>query len=98
MSTTQRTEQRQPETVFGKIWDAHVVRSVPGESTILYIDRHLVHEVTSDLNEHNTTHGTTSAKDDVWQNLGCTRRALCSRRIYYSLYRSPSGPRGHFRS
>ena len=36
-----------PKTMFEKIWDAHVVREVPGESTILYIDRHLVHEVTS---------------------------------------------------
>ena len=36
-----------PKTMFDKIWDAHVVREVPGESTILYIDRHLVHEVTS---------------------------------------------------
>ncbi len=34
-------------TMFDKIWDAHVVRQVPGESTILYIDRHLVHEATS---------------------------------------------------
>jgi 3-isopropylmalate/(R)-2-methylmalate dehydratase large subunit len=33
--------------MFEKIWDAHVVRDVPGESTILYIDRHLVHEATS---------------------------------------------------
>ncbi|MDQ2902698.1 MAG: 3-isopropylmalate dehydratase large subunit [Chloroflexota bacterium] len=36
-----------PKTMFEKIWDAHVVREVPGESTILYIDRHLVHEATS---------------------------------------------------
>ena len=35
------------KTMFDKIWEAHVVREVPGESTILYIDRHLVHEVTS---------------------------------------------------
>jgi 3-isopropylmalate/(R)-2-methylmalate dehydratase large subunit len=35
------------KTMFDKIWDAHVVRQVPGESTILYIDRHLVHEATS---------------------------------------------------
>ena len=35
------------KTMFDKIWDAHVVRDVPGESTILYIDRHLVHEATS---------------------------------------------------
>lgn len=36
-----------PKTMFDKIWDAHVVRDVPGESTVLYIDRHLVHEATS---------------------------------------------------
>jgi 3-isopropylmalate/(R)-2-methylmalate dehydratase large subunit len=36
-----------PKTMFEKIWDSHVVRNVPGESTILYIDRHLVHEMTS---------------------------------------------------
>jgi 3-isopropylmalate/(R)-2-methylmalate dehydratase large subunit len=35
------------KTMFDKIWDAHVVRDVPGESTVIYIDRHLVHEVTS---------------------------------------------------
>ena len=36
-----------PKTMFDKIWDAHVVRDQPGESTVIYIDRHLVHEVTS---------------------------------------------------
>jgi len=36
-----------PKTMFDKIWDAHVVRDVPGEATVIYIDRHLVHEVTS---------------------------------------------------
>jgi len=40
-------EQHAPKTMFDKIWYAHVVRDVPGESTVLYIDRHLVHEVTS---------------------------------------------------
>jgi 3-isopropylmalate/(R)-2-methylmalate dehydratase large subunit len=35
------------KTMFDKIWDAHIVRDEPGESTIIYIDRHLVHEVTS---------------------------------------------------
>jgi 3-isopropylmalate/(R)-2-methylmalate dehydratase large subunit len=36
-----------PKTMFEKIWESHIVREVPGESTILYIDRHLVHEMTS---------------------------------------------------
>jgi 3-isopropylmalate/(R)-2-methylmalate dehydratase large subunit len=36
-----------PRTMFEKIWESHIVREVPGESTILYIDRHLVHEMTS---------------------------------------------------
>jgi len=34
-------------TLFDKIWDRHVVRDAPGEPTLLYIDLHLVHEVTS---------------------------------------------------
>ena len=34
-------------TLFQKLWDAHVVHVEPGGTTLLYIDRHLVHEVTS---------------------------------------------------
>src|SRR5215212_4381186 len=34
-------------TLFQKIWDAHVVRESAGEPALLYIDLHLVHEVTS---------------------------------------------------
>src|ERR1044072_896607 len=34
-------------TLFDKIWDAHVVREAAGEPALLYIDLHLVHEVTS---------------------------------------------------
>ena len=34
-------------TLFDKIWDAHAVREVPGGLTVFYIDRHLIHEVTS---------------------------------------------------
>jgi 3-isopropylmalate/(R)-2-methylmalate dehydratase large subunit len=34
-------------TLFDKIWDRHVVAEGPEDSTILYIDLHLVHEVTS---------------------------------------------------
>ncbi len=36
-----------PRTMFEKIWDAHVVEEPPGEPAILYVDLHLVHEVTS---------------------------------------------------
>ncbi len=36
-----------PRTVFDKIWDAHVVETLPDGTCLLYIDRHLVHEVTS---------------------------------------------------
>ncbi|MFQ6022710.1 MAG: 3-isopropylmalate dehydratase large subunit [Acidiferrobacterales bacterium] len=35
------------KTLYDKIWDAHMVRSEPDGTTLLYIDRHLVHEVTS---------------------------------------------------
>src|SRR5271170_2711788 len=34
------------ETLFEKVWNRHVVTSTD-EATLLYIDRHLVHEVTS---------------------------------------------------
>ncbi len=36
-----------PTTLAQKVWDSHVVHSAPGEPDILYIDLHLVHEVTS---------------------------------------------------
>ena len=35
------------KTLAEKLWDSHVVRSAPGEPDLLYIDMHLVHEVTS---------------------------------------------------
>jgi 3-isopropylmalate/(R)-2-methylmalate dehydratase large subunit len=35
------------KTLYDKLWDAHVVRSDADGTTLLYIDRHLVHEVTS---------------------------------------------------
>jgi 3-isopropylmalate/(R)-2-methylmalate dehydratase large subunit len=34
-------------TLFDKVWDAHVVSDLPGGGALLYIDRHLIHEVTS---------------------------------------------------
>src|SRR5437763_2115100 len=36
-----------PKTLFEKIWEAHVVAEMEGGRALLYIDRHLVHEVTS---------------------------------------------------
>jgi 3-isopropylmalate/(R)-2-methylmalate dehydratase large subunit len=35
------------KTIFEKIWNKHVVRKLPDGSSLIYIDRHLVHEVTS---------------------------------------------------
>lgn len=35
------------KTLFDKVWDAHVVKEVPGGMQVLYIDNHLIHEVTS---------------------------------------------------
>jgi len=36
-----------PRTLFEKIWDRHVIHEEPGKPSLLYIDLHLVHEVTS---------------------------------------------------
>src|SRR5256885_14663581 len=38
---------RRPRTLYEKIWDAHVVEPRPDGTCLIYIDRHLVHEVTS---------------------------------------------------
>jgi 3-isopropylmalate/(R)-2-methylmalate dehydratase large subunit len=35
------------KTLYDKIWNAHLVHEAPGESAVIYVDRHLVHEVTS---------------------------------------------------
>ncbi len=36
-----------PRTIIEKLWDSHVVAEQPGAPALLYIDLHLVHEVTS---------------------------------------------------
>jgi 3-isopropylmalate/(R)-2-methylmalate dehydratase large subunit len=36
-----------PRTLFDKVWDSHVVRDEPGAPSVVYVDLHLVHEVTS---------------------------------------------------
>ena len=36
-----------PKTMFEKIWDAHVVHEETGQPSVLYIDLHLIHEVTT---------------------------------------------------
>ena len=36
-----------PRTLFEKIWDAHLIRGRDGESDLLHVDLHLVHEVSS---------------------------------------------------
>ena len=35
------------KTLYGKIWDSHVVYEEPGKPSLIYIDRHLIHEGTS---------------------------------------------------
>ena len=37
----------QNKTLFDKVWDAHVVETVPDGPQVIYIDKHLIHEVTS---------------------------------------------------
>jgi len=36
-----------PQTLYEKIWHAHVVHEEPGQPSLIYIDRHLIHEGTS---------------------------------------------------
>ncbi len=46
-AVTQAAPQAAPRTIVEKIWDDHLVVERPGEPAVLYIDLHLVHEVTS---------------------------------------------------
>ena len=39
--------KEQAKTLFEKVWEAHIVDSLPDGPDVLYIDRHLIHEVTS---------------------------------------------------
>src|ERR1700761_217390 len=36
-----------PKTLFEKIWDKHVIKTIDGGPSVLYIDKHFIHEVTS---------------------------------------------------
>src|SRR5580698_6039071 len=47
MLPRQDTKRMAARTLYEKIWDAHVVREEPGQPTLIYIDRHLIHEGTS---------------------------------------------------
>ncbi len=40
-------EVKMAKTLFEKIWDKHVVKSIPDGPSVLYIDKHFIHEVTS---------------------------------------------------
>jgi 3-isopropylmalate/(R)-2-methylmalate dehydratase large subunit len=40
-------QETHPRTLFEKIWQSHIVQEAPGQGTLLYIDRHLLHEVTT---------------------------------------------------
>src|SRR5882724_1875212 len=35
------------KTLFDKIWDKHIVKTIDGGPSVLYIDKHFIHEVTS---------------------------------------------------
>jgi 3-isopropylmalate/(R)-2-methylmalate dehydratase large subunit len=57
----------QARTLYDKIWDAHLVHERPDGTALLYIDRHLVHEVTSpqafEGPAHDRPHGPRARKD-----------------------------------
>ena len=35
------------KTLFDKVWDNHIVDNIPNGPSVLYVDQHLIHEVTS---------------------------------------------------
>ena len=71
-----------PRTLFEKIWDQHVVHEVPNQHSLLYVDLHLVHEVTS---------------PQAFEGLRLAGRKLRRPELTCLLYTSPS-PRDRTRS
>ena len=53
-----------PKTLYDKIWDAHIVHNDSDGTCLLYIDRHLVHEVTSPQ----AFEGLSLADRKIWRN------------------------------
>ena len=47
MGKGKKMSAQKPRTLFDKIWDAHVVETLPDGTALLYIDLHLTHEVTT---------------------------------------------------
>jgi 3-isopropylmalate/(R)-2-methylmalate dehydratase large subunit len=45
--TSEKSRARDSRTLFDKLWDDHLVAAEPDAPTVLYIDLHLIHEVTS---------------------------------------------------
>ena len=52
------------ETLYDKIWNEHMVHQNPDGSSLLYIDRHLIHEVTSPQ----AFDGLNIEKRKIWNN------------------------------
>ena len=46
-SSTNQSKIIMGKTLFEKIWDAHIVVEKKNNPSLIYIDRHLIHEVTS---------------------------------------------------
>ena len=36
-----------PKTLFQKIWDKHLIKTIPGGPDVIYVDKHFIHEVTA---------------------------------------------------
>jgi len=47
LRSTGTTRVSMAKTLFEKIWDSHVVKTIEGGPSVLYIDKHFIHEVTS---------------------------------------------------
>ena len=71
-------------TLSEKVWDEHVVRTAEGEPDLLYVDLHLIHEVTSPqafegLRLAGAPRSRPCARTPRSSASGCTRSATSSR-------------------
>ena len=63
MAIASTSQTSMPQTLYDKLWSSHMVKSLEGGNDLLYIDRHLVHEVTSPQ----AFEGLTAAKRGLWR-------------------------------
>ena len=84
----------EPLTLFDKIWDSHIVKSIEGGPDVLYIDQHYIHEVTSpQAFDGLRQRGLRVSRAFTLKKLECSKQADC---LNNRAWNNGIGPRFYF--